>query len=65
MSTSARKLASAVSGALGALSALWYYRQVALLTSGKQAGSLLIPGLLAATCTMLALYLWESTRLDE
>jgi len=35
------------------------------MTSGKVASSLLVPGLMAASCTMLALYLWSSTTSDD
>jgi hypothetical protein len=61
----ARRLASAAVGVAAAGSAIWYFRDVALVTSGRPGGPLVVPAVLAASCTMLALYLWTSAKADD
>ena len=65
MNGGTRRVASAALGVAAAASAIWYFRQVALVARGKTDAWLVAPGIVAAACTMLALYLWASAKSDE
>ncbi len=66
MTPVARRIAGIGLGIAGGLSGLWYFREVALVTSGKRGdASLVLPAILTLTCTMLALYMRFRAAVDE